>query len=115
MLSRQVPGVHRCGGVCLQPEAEAGRGVAAAAGVPAVSFGPGCLPCSYGSEITLPASMTISFLLGACCTYRYHEWYTRALVHGWTHLEVADNDTMCEDAYDKVMCMPVPRTMCCSR
>jgi hypothetical protein len=34
---------------------------------------------------------------------RYHEWYTRALVHGWTHVEVADNDTMCEDVYAKVL------------
>jgi hypothetical protein len=113
----QVPGVHRRWGICLQSEAKAGRRVAAAAGAPTVSSAPGCLPwfalarkrCSIASQYD--ASMDVWQVV--CYTYRYHEWYTRALVHGWTHLEVADNDTMCEDAYDKVMCMPAPWTLCC--
>lgn len=37
---------------------------------------------------------------GACC--RYHEWYTRALKHGWTHIDIPDDNTMCEDVYKKV-------------
>jgi hypothetical protein len=35
-------------------------------------------------------------------SFRYHEWYTRALKHGWTHIDIPDDETMCEDVYAKV-------------
>ncbi len=34
--------------------------------------------------------------------FRYHEWYTRALRGGYTHIDIPDDDNMCNDTWTKV-------------
>ena len=42
----------------------------------------------------------VTFLPSSRC--RYHEWYSRALQPGYTHITVDDGPGMCEDVFKKV-------------